>query len=135
MNHETFLKRAVTLACEGVNAGIGGPFGAVIVKDGAIIAEGQNNVTTSNDPTAHAEVTAIRKACKVLGAYQLDDCILYTSCEPCPMCLGAIYWARPKAVFYAAEHTDSLPKPGLMIHSFIKKLINLMKKERSPFIK
>ncbi|MEC0279215.1 nucleoside deaminase [Bacillus halotolerans] len=107
MNHEAFLKRAVELAREGVNAGIGGPFGAVIVKDGAIIAEGQNNVTTSNDPTAHAEVTAIRNACKALGTYQLDDCMLYTSCEPCPMCLGAIYWARPKAVYYAAEHTDA----------------------------
>ncbi|MGQ5175411.1 nucleoside deaminase [Bacillus halotolerans] len=107
MNHEAFLKRAVELAREGVNAGIGGPFGAVIVKDGAIIAEGQNSVTTSNDPTAHAEVTAIRNACKALGTYQLDDCMLYTSCEPCPMCLGAIYWARPKAVYYAAEHKDA----------------------------
>lgn len=107
MNHEKFLQQAVDLAREGVNAGIGGPFGAVIVKDGSIIAEGQNNVTTSNDPTAHAEVTAIRNACKALGTYQLDDCILYTSCEPCPMCLGAIYWARPKAVFFAATHTDA----------------------------
>ncbi|WP_339181130.1 nucleoside deaminase [Bacillus sp. FSL R5-0560] len=107
MNHEAFLKRAVELAREGVKAGIGGPFGAVIVKDGIIIAEGQNNVTTSNDPTAHAEVTAIRNACKALGTYQLDDCMLYTSCEPCPMCLGAIYWARPKAVYFAAEHTDA----------------------------
>ncbi|ADP31814.1 nucleoside deaminase [Bacillus atrophaeus] len=107
MNHNEFLQRAVELATEGVNAGIGGPFGAVIVKDGKIIAEGQNNVTTSNDPTAHAEVTAIRNACEALGSYQLDDCILYTSCEPCPMCLGAIYWARPKAVYYASEHTDA----------------------------
>ncbi|MEG7282083.1 nucleoside deaminase [Bacillus sp. 0909A] len=107
MNHEAFLKRAVELAREGVKTGIGGPFGAVIVKDGIIIAEGQNNVTTSNDPTAHAEVTAIRNACKALGTYQLDDCMLYTSCEPCPMCLGAIYWARPKAVYFAAEHTDA----------------------------
>ncbi|UTL74055.1 nucleoside deaminase [Bacillus halotolerans] len=107
MNHEAFLKRAVEPAREGVNAGIGGPFGAVIVKDGAIIAEGQNSVTTSNDPTAHAEVTAIRNACEALGTYQLDDCMLYTSREPCPMCLGAIYWARPKAVYYAAEHTDA----------------------------
>ncbi|MCI3194632.1 nucleoside deaminase [Bacillus sp. HU-1818] len=107
MNHNEFLQRAVELAAEGVNAGVGGPFGAVIVKDGKIIAEGQNNVTTSNDPTAHAEVTAIRNACKALGSYQLDDCILYTSCEPCPMCLGAIYWARPKAVYYASEHTDA----------------------------
>lgn len=76
------------------------------MKDGAIIAEGQNNVTTSNDPTAHAEVTAIRNACRALDSYQLDDCILYASREPCPMCLGAIYWARPKAVYYATEHTD-----------------------------
>jgi guanine deaminase len=107
MSHETFLKRAIDLAVAGVNSGTGGPFGAVIVKDGEIIAEGQNNVTSSNDPTAHAEVTAIREACKKLGVYQLDDCILYTSCEPCPMCLGAIYWARPKKVYFAAKHTDA----------------------------
>ncbi|MEG7334458.1 guanine deaminase [Bacillus sp. 0102A] len=132
MNHETFLKRAVDLAREGVNAGIGGPFGAVIVKDGAIIAKGQNNVTTSNDPTAHAEVTAIRNACKALGTYQLDDCILYTSCEPCPMCLGAIYWARPKAVFYAAEHTDAA-EAGFD-DSFIYKEIDKPAEERTiPF--
>ncbi|KML15256.1 guanine deaminase [Bacillus sp. LK10] len=107
MNHEAFLQRAIDLAVEGVNSGTGGPFGAVIVKDGQIIAEGSNNVTTSNDPTAHAEVTAIRKACQTLHTYQLEDCILYTSCEPCPMCLGAIYWARPKAVYFAAEHKDA----------------------------
>lgn len=107
MNHHTqFLKRAVTLAVEGVNHG-GGPFGAVIVKNGTIIAEGQNNVTAKNDPTAHAEVTAIRNACRALGSYQLDDCVIYTSCEPCPMCLGAIYWARPKAVYYASSHKDA----------------------------
>ncbi|MCP6682816.1 nucleoside deaminase [Bacillus nakamurai] len=106
-HHTQFLKRAVTLAVEGVNRGAGGPFGAVIVKNGTIIAEGQNNVTTSNDPTAHAEVTAIRNACRALGSYQLDDCVIYTSCEPCPMCLGAIYWARPKAIYYASTHTDA----------------------------
>ncbi|MEC1085105.1 nucleoside deaminase, partial [Bacillus paralicheniformis] len=107
MNHETFLQRAIDLAVESVKSGTGGPFGAVIVKDGQIIAEGKNNVTTSNDPTAHAEVTAIRLACEALGDYQLNDCILYTSCEPCPMCLGAIYWARPKEVYFAAQHSDA----------------------------
>ncbi|MED2978260.1 nucleoside deaminase [Bacillus swezeyi] len=107
MNHETFLQRAIDLAVESVKSGTGGPFGAVIVKDGKIIAEGKNNVTTSNDPTAHAEVTAIRLGCEALGDYQLDDCILYTSCEPCPMCLGAIYWARPKEVYFAAKHSDA----------------------------
>ncbi|MGG3573169.1 nucleoside deaminase [Bacillus gobiensis] len=107
MSHELFLQRAIELAVSGVNSGKGGPFGAVIVKDGEIIAEGQNNVTSSNDPTAHAEVTAIREACKALGEYQLDDCILYTSSEPCPMCLGAIYWARPKKVYFAAKHEDA----------------------------
>nr|MDF9459259.1 nucleoside deaminase [Bacillus pumilus] len=107
MNHEDFLQRAIDLAVEGVNSGTGGPFGAVIVKDGQIIAEGSNNVTTTNDPTAHAEVTAIRKACQTLHTYQLEDCILYTSCEPCPMCLGAIYWARPKAVYFVAGHQDA----------------------------
>ncbi|MGG1696805.1 nucleoside deaminase [Bacillus zhangzhouensis] len=107
MNHEAFLQRAIDLAVEAVNNGTGGPFGAVIVKDGQIIAEGSNNVTTNNDPTAHAEVTAIRKACQALHTYQLEDCILYTSCEPCPMCLGAIYWARPKSVYFAAGHQDA----------------------------
>src|SRR5699024_7006131 len=85
----------------------GGPFGAVVVKDGKIIAESANNVTSKNDPTAHAEVEAIRKACKKLGSFQLEDCVLYTSCEPCPMCFGAIYWARPKAVFYACTKKDA----------------------------
>ncbi|MDA1475827.1 nucleoside deaminase [Bacillus changyiensis] len=107
MNHETYLQRAIELAVEGVKSGTGGPFGAVIVKDGTILAEAQNNVTTSNDPTAHAEVTAIRKACEAIGDYQLSDCILYTSCEPCPMCLGAIYWARPKEVYFASQHSDA----------------------------
>ncbi|MFN2745910.1 MULTISPECIES: nucleoside deaminase [Bacillus] len=107
MNHEAFLQRAIDLAVESVESGTGGPFGAVIVKDGNIIAEGKNNVTTSNDPTAHAEVTAIRLACEAIGDYQLHDCVLYTSCEPCPMCLGAIYWARPKEVYFAARHSDA----------------------------
>jgi len=106
-NHEKFMRAAIKLSIENVESGNGGPFGAVIVKDGKIVATGQNQVTTSNDPTAHAEVTAIRNACKELGTFQLDDCDLYTSCEPCPMCLGAIYWARPKRVFYANTKKDA----------------------------
>lgn len=101
------MKRAIKLAQEGMNSNAGGPFGAVVVKNGEIIAEGFNRVTSTNDPTAHAEVVAIRRACEKLGTFQLDDCIVYTSCEPCPMCLGAIYWARPKAVFYACDKVDA----------------------------
>ncbi|MBT0608630.1 nucleoside deaminase [Aequorivita echinoideorum] len=102
-----FIKRAIQLAEEGMKSNAGGPFGAVIVKNDKIIAEGFNQVTSSNDPTAHAEVVAIRKACDKLKSFQLEDCIVYTSCEPCPMCLGAIYWARPKAVFYACTKEDA----------------------------
>ena len=87
--------------------GSGGPFAALIVKGGRIIAEGTNRVTVSNDPTAHAEVVAIREACRALADFQLTDCDLYTTCEPCPMCLGAIYWARPARVFYAATAADA----------------------------
>lgn len=106
MNSE-FMQRAIHLAEEGMNRNDGGPFGCVIVKDGKIIAEGNNQVTSSNDPTAHAEVVAIRNACKSLGDFQLTGCDLYTSCEPCPMCLGAIYWARPDRVFYACTRNDA----------------------------
>ena len=101
--HEKFLQMAIELAAKSAKSGKGGPFGAVIVKDGKVIAKAHNTVTTSTDPTAHAEVNAIRKACKKLKAFQLDDCVIYASAEPCPMCLGAIYWARPKAIYYAAE--------------------------------
>lgn len=104
---EFFMRRAIALAEEGMNSNEGGPFGAVVVKDDKIIAEGNNAVTSTNDPTAHAEVVAIRNACKELNSFQLDDCIIYTSCEPCPMCLGAIYWARPKKVFYACDKKDA----------------------------
>jgi len=106
-DHSYFLKRAIQLAEEGMDKGQGGPFGAVIVKDGEIIAEANNKVTASNDPTAHAEVVAIRKACEKLQDFQLENCILYTSCEPCPMCLGAIYWARPMKVYYALTREDA----------------------------
>ena len=106
-NHNTFMQRAIALADQGMQQGAGGPFGAVIVKDGKIIAEASNQVTSTNDPTAHAEISAIRVACQNLGSFQLDGCILYTSCEPCPMCLGAIYWSRFKQVFYAATQQDA----------------------------
>ena len=101
------MRRAIQLAQEGIDDNAGGPFGAVVVKDGRIIAEGWNQVTSANDPTAHAEIVAIRKACKVLGSFQLEDCTVYTSCEPCPMCLGAIYWARPARLFFAGTRQDA----------------------------
>src|SRR5882757_3960510 len=102
-----FLERAITLSKEGMESGKGGPFGCVIVKDNEIVGEGNNKVTSSNDPTAHAEVVAIRDACEKLNTYQLDGCDIYTSCEPCPMCLGAIYWARPRRVIYANTREEA----------------------------
>jgi len=104
---EKFMREAIRLSIENVETGKGGPFGAVIVKDGKIIARGANQVTTDNDPTAHAEVVAIRNACKALNTFQLDGCEVYTSCEPCPMCLGAIYWARPDKIYYANTKEDA----------------------------
>jgi guanine deaminase len=101
-----FMARAIQLSVENVHAG-GGPFGAVVVKDGAIIAEGVNRVTSTNDPTAHAEVSAIRTACAKLRAFELKECDLYTSCEPCPMCLGAIYWARLSHVYFGNLAADA----------------------------
>ena len=100
-HNDEFMKEAIRLSVSNVEEGKGGPFGAVVVKDGKIIARGVNQVTTNNDPTAHAEVVAIRNACAALNTFQLDGCEIYTSCEPCPMCLGAIYWARPDRVVYA----------------------------------
>ena len=104
---EDFMKEAIELSVNNVLKNNGGPFGAVVVKDGKIIARGYNQVTANNDPTAHAEVVAIREACKVLGTFQLTNCEIYTSCEPCPMCLGAIYWARPSKVYYANTKEDA----------------------------
>ncbi len=101
------MLRAIELAIENVRRGLGGPFGAVIVNGGAVVAEGTNRVTSSNDPTAHAEIVAIREACRKLATFQLEGCEIYTSCEPCPMCLGAIYWARPAGVFYGASAGDA----------------------------
>ena len=102
-----FMARAIELARMSVETNSGGPFGCVIVKGGEIIGEGNNRVTSTSDPTAHAEIIAIRDACARLGSFQLDGCAIYTSCEPCPMCLGAIYWARPAAIFYAGTREDA----------------------------
>src|SRR5688572_11449259 len=102
-----FLEMAIKLSRVGMSKGDGGPFGCVIVCKGKVIGEGCNRVTSTNDPTAHAEVVAIRNACEQLGNYQLTDCDVYTSCEPCPMCLGAIYWARPRRVIFANTRTDA----------------------------
>ena len=106
-NNAYFMQAAIRLAFDGMRSGQGGPFGAVVVKAGEIIGRGNNQVAATLDPTAHAEVVAIREACRHLGYFQLDDCVLYTSCEPCPMCLGAIYWARPKAFFFACTKADA----------------------------
>jgi guanine deaminase len=102
-----FLALAIAEASRGCQAGSGGPFGAVVVKDGVVIAQAHNAVIANNDPTAHAEVQAIRAACATLSSFQLDGCDLYASCEPCPMCLGAILWARPRAVYFAATRDDA----------------------------
>jgi guanine deaminase len=102
----TFLNQAIDMAVENVRRG-GGPFGALVVRGGAVIATGSNQVTHCSDPTAHAEIVAIRAACQIVGSFQLEGCDLYSSCEPCPMCLGAIYWARPARVFFAATAEDA----------------------------
>lgn len=102
-----FMLEAVTAALKGMQNNEGGPFGCVIVKDGKIVGRGNNKVTSNNDPTAHAEIMAIRDACKNLNTFQLEGCEIYTSCEPCPMCFGAIYWARPDKVFYGCSQKDA----------------------------
>ncbi len=104
---EIWLEHCIQLAKAQAESGAGGPFAALVVKNGEIIAEGCNQVTSTNDPSAHAEVVAIRKACQKLGSFQLEDCEIYSSCEPCPMCLGAIFWARPKAVYFAATREQA----------------------------
>lgn len=106
MTHEQLMRRAIALSEESVANG-GGPFGAVIAKDGEIVAEASNQVTINSDPTAHAEVSAIREACRLLGRFDLSGCSIYTSCEPCPMCLGAIYWARLDKIYYANDRKDA----------------------------
>lgn len=101
------MQQAVAEAHQNVQNGEGGPFGAIVVKDGQVIGKGRNHVTVHNDPTAHAEILAIREACQHLNDFQLTGCTIYTSCEPCPMCLGAIYWSRPDAVYYASSQEDA----------------------------
>jgi tRNA(Arg) A34 adenosine deaminase TadA len=107
MSHEAFMRRAIALAQEGMDLARGGPFGSVVVQGGRILGEGQNRVTSTNDPTAHAEVVAIRAACAALGRFDLSGCEIYASCEPCPMCLSAIYWARLDRIWYANAREDA----------------------------
>jgi tRNA(Arg) A34 adenosine deaminase TadA len=107
VTHEKFMQEAIALAVESVRTGDGGPFGAVVVRDGTVIGRGVNRVTSAHDPTAHAEVAAIRNACGRLGSHSLDGCAIFSSCEPCPMCLGAIYWARIERLFFAATRQDA----------------------------
>lgn len=134
---EKYMQLAITTARRGMDEGKGGPFGCVIVKDGHVIAAAHNEVIATNDPTAHAEVVAIRTACTVLNDFQLTGCELYTSCEPCPMCLGAIYWARPSVVYYAAgkEHAAAAGFDDSFIYDEIGKapLGRKIRFEQLPF--
>lgn len=123
-----FLQQAIEMAVENVRRD-GGPFAALVVKDGIVIATGANQVTRANDPTAHAEIVAIREACRVLGDFQLSGCDVYASCEPCPMCVGALFWARPARVFFAATHDDAAAAG--FDDSFIYRQIELPHSERS----
>lgn len=128
-----FLERAIRLSRKGMMEGRGGPFGCVVVMGDEVVGEGCNMVTSSNDPTAHAEVVAIRQACEKLGTYQLSECEIYTSCEPCPMCLGAIYWARPKRVVYANTRDEAAAIE--FDDDFIYKEINAsMANRKIPFV-
>ncbi|HEY8037432.1 MAG TPA: nucleoside deaminase [Methylobacter sp.] len=127
--HEVFLQQAVDLAVENAKSGQGGPYGAIVVKDNRLIAASGNKVTTTIDPTAHAEVMAIRLACKELNDFQLQGCILYSSCEPCPMCLGAIYWARLAKVYFACSRYDAAA--ANFDDSFIYDEISVLPHQRS----
>jgi tRNA(Arg) A34 adenosine deaminase TadA len=131
--NEHFMRRAIALAVQNVQSGGGGPFAALVVKDGKIIAEGANQVTSMNDPTAHAEIVAIRAACRALDDFQLTACDLYTTCEPCPMCLGAVYWARPARIFYAATaaHAAAAGFDDAFIYQEIRRSFN---ERRLPFM-
>ncbi len=131
--HREFIREAVDMAAENVKSGQGGPFGALIVKDGKVIGRGVNRVTNIKDPTAHAEVMAIRDACRHLDHFRLEGAVIYTSCEPCPMCLAAIYWARIDKIFFAAKNTDAA-KAGFD-DSFIYKEIPLPLEKRAIPIK
>jgi len=123
-----FMHRAIDLAIENVRSGAGGPFAAVIAKDGEIVGEGANSVTASNDPTAHGEINAIRRACQALGTFSLKGCEMYTSCEPCPMCLAAIYWARIDVVYFGGN-SDDAARAGFD-DSFFYRELSLAREER-----
>lgn len=131
--HEELIVEAVEMAAANAGSGQGGPFGAIIVKDGRVIGRGVNQVTGTNDPTAHAEVVAIRDACKNIGHFRLEGATIYASCEPCPMCLSAIYWARISTIYFAADNTDA-SKAGFD-DSYIYKEVRLPLEERSIPIK
>ena len=129
-----FMQMAIDLSRKGMEEGKGGPFGCIIVKDGKVVGKGSNSVVSSNDPTAHAEVVAIRDACHNIGNFQLEGCEVYTSCEPCPMCLGAIYWARPDKIYYANGKTDAA-QAGFD-DAFIYEELNVLPMDRKiPLIK
>lgn len=131
--HKHFIGRVIEMAAENASSVTGGPFAAIVVRNGEIIGQGTNKVTSTNDPTAHAEVVAIRDACKNIGSFQLSDCDLYCSCEPCPMCFGAIYWARPARVYFAAGKADA--SAAGFDDSFIYEQIPLDGEHRSiPFM-
>ncbi|MGZ3755639.1 MAG: nucleoside deaminase [Mucilaginibacter sp.] len=131
--HEDFMQMAIELSEYNVKQGLGGPFGAVIVKDGMVIARSANKVVPQNDPTAHAEVSAIRLACQELGTYSLAGCEIYTSCEPCPMCLGAIYWARIDKIYYANTKADAAAI-GFDDHFIYQELELPMEKRKLPIV-
>jgi guanine deaminase len=128
-----FMARAIELSLDNVLSGRGGPFGAVVVRGGSIVAEGVNRVTATNDPTAHAEVTAIREACSKLGVFELTDCEIYTSCEPCPMCLGAIYWARLARVYYGNLASDA-SKIGFDDSFIYREIAQSLRKRSIPMV-
>ncbi|RFZ82304.1 nucleoside deaminase [Mucilaginibacter terrenus] len=132
MKHKDFMQMAIELSEYNVRQGLGGPFGAVIVKDGMVVARSANKVVPTNDPTAHAEVSAIRMACTELGTFSLEGCEIYTSCEPCPMCLGAIYWARISKVYYANTKADAAAI-GFDDHFIYDELELPMEKRKMPF--
>ena len=133
MTHEDFMRMAIKLSEINIKEGTGGPFGAVVVKDGKVVAGSANKVVPENDPTAHAEVSAIRLACKELNTYDLSGCEIYTSCEPCPMCLGAIYWARIDKIYYANTKTDAADI-GFDDHFIYNELECKMQDRKVPFV-
>ncbi|MDB5032008.1 nucleoside deaminase [Mucilaginibacter sp.] len=132
-NHENFMRMAIDLSEYNVKEGQGGPFGAVIVKDGMVLARSANKVVSNNDPTAHAEISAIRLACQELGTFSLDGCEIYTSCEPCPMCLGAIYWAKIDKIYYANTKADAAAI-GFDDHLIYQELNLPMEKRKLPIV-